>query len=61
MPLFGKSHKSPQELVKTLRDSLLALQADKDGRKSGKVLWLLKKITYDSSNHIREDVDDLRD
>jgi len=37
MPLFGKSHKNPQELVRTLRDALHHLSnSERDDRKSQK-------------------------
>ncbi len=38
MPLFGKSHKSPQEVLKTLREALVYLStADRDDKKAPKV------------------------
>lgn len=44
MPLFGKSHKSPPELVKTLQESLVAIANDKDGKKSGKAVEDISKV-----------------
>ena len=36
MPLFGKSHKSPQDIVRNLRENLQTI--DKNDKKSGKAL-----------------------
>ena len=36
MPLFGKSSKSPVELVRVLKESLLVLEKGGDGRKQVK-------------------------
>jgi len=38
MPLFGSSKKSPQEIVKSLTDSLNILQSDTSGKKSDKAV-----------------------
>ena len=38
MPLFGSSKKNPAEIAKNLRDSLLILEKDEQGKKSEKVL-----------------------
>jgi len=55
MPLFGKSHKSPTEIIRNLRDALLAIE--KGEKKSDKVAeevnrWLhaMKLIIYGQDN-----------
>ena len=35
MPLFGKASKSPVELVRVLKESLLVLEKGTDGKKQG--------------------------
>ena len=45
MPLFGKSHKSPQELLKTLRESLYIMShGDRDDKKVAKVRAVFSKL-----------------
>lgn len=55
MPLFGKSQKSPYELVKALRESVLALErGDKKAEKAqedvSKNLVLMKNMLYGTSD-----------
>jgi calcium binding protein 39 len=56
MPLFGKSHKSPQDIVKNLRDNLLLLDRGTD-KKTEKAVeevtrWLqaAKLVIYGQEN-----------
>ena len=37
MPLFGKSSKSPVELVRVLKESLLVLEKGGDGKKQANI------------------------
>ena len=55
MPLFGKSHKSPPDIVKNLRDALILIE--KGDKKSDKAVeevnrWLqaVKLIIYGQDN-----------
>ena len=55
MPLFGKSHKSPQDIVKNLRDILLTVEkGDKKSEKAVEevIRWLqaIKLIIYGQDN-----------
>ena len=58
MPLFGKSHKSPTEIIKNLRESLSSLEkTDRGDKKAEKVAeevsrWLqaVKGIIYGQEN-----------
>lgn len=58
MPLFGKSHKSPPEIIKNLRDALYTLEkSDRGDKKSEKAVeevnrWLqaVKGIIYGQEN-----------
>jgi calcium binding protein 39 len=58
MPLFGKSSKSPADLVRLLRDNLVYLQTSGDDRKAqkaaeevSKTLVLIKNILYGTNEH----------
>jgi len=49
--LFGKSHKSPQELVKNLRDALLSLDKSKKASEEvSKTLTTIKALLYGSGD-----------
>ncbi|KAL3073332.1 hypothetical protein niasHT_038689 [Heterodera trifolii] len=57
MPLFGKAHKSPSEIVRNLREALLSTERGQDNRKSEKAVeevnrWLqqVKAIIYGQEN-----------
>lgn len=58
MPLFGKSHKSPPDIIRNLRDALLILEkSDKGDKKSEKAVeevnrWLqaVKLVIYGQDN-----------
>ena len=41
MPLFGKSSKSPVELVRVLKESLLVLEKGGDGKKQANIFDIL--------------------
>ena len=43
MPLFGKSSKSPVELVRVLKESLLVLEKGGDGKKQARWVYLLRE------------------
>ena len=43
MPLFGKSSKSPVELVRVLKESLLVLEKGGDGKKQANIYNI---VTY---------------
>ena len=43
MPLFGKSSKSPVELVRVLKESLLVLEKGGDGKKQANIINI---VTY---------------
>ncbi|RWS22556.1 Mo25-like protein, partial [Leptotrombidium deliense] len=54
MPLFGKSHKGPYELIKSLQESLLSIEkGDKKAEKAlediSKNLVLMKNMLYGTS------------
>ncbi|XP_063068214.1 calcium-binding protein 39-like [Engraulis encrasicolus] len=55
MPLFGKSHKSPTDIVKTLKDNLAILvkqdkKTDKASEEVSKCLVLMKEILYGTND-----------
>lgn len=55
MPLFGKSHKNPLDLIKSLQEALLALEkGDKKAEKAtedvSKNLVLIKNLLYGSGD-----------
>lgn len=39
MPLFGKSQKSPQDVVKSLKEALLAVSKGSAGEKKADKVW----------------------
>lgn len=51
MPLFGKSSKSPVELVRVLKESLLVLEKGGEGRRQARKFPLFYKVC--SGGHVR--------
>ena len=48
MPLFGKSSKSPVELVRVLKESLLVLEKGGDGKKQAREVLCVSEFAEDS-------------
>ena len=48
MPLFGKSSKSPVELVRVLKESLLVLEKGGDGKKQAREVLCVLEFAEDS-------------